>query len=327
MADTIERMSSARNRDSFTPPIVRFLFIVLLLIVFVGICVWILARQPFENGRFTIMAISDPVEIVSYDQNRNFWTIIQMTKDAHISGVFGLGEYRLDALWQLGKSESSPSAILRESLAEELGVHIPYYIVPSTSDFTQWSGPISILQETITLTNLLPFLKHRFDTNMSFPDYLRFWWRIRNMEPQRVERYIIKEGSGLVRQTEPDGAWFLRFDRQAFDIRTQDAFEELQVRKEALRVAVYNTTNTPGVGARVGRMIGKLGANVVAVGNDTESQVQGCEMTGNQESLERITTKRIISLFECEYETIQEEQQADLTIRVGKTFADRFINN
>ncbi len=327
MADTIKVMSSARSKDRYTPPIVRFLFIIFLIIGLLGIGIWLLARQPFENGRFTIMTISDPVEVVSYDENRNFWTIIQMTKDAHISGVFGLGEYRLDALWQLGKSESSPSAILRESFAEELGVHIPYYIVPSTSDFAQWSGPISILQETITLTNVVPFLTKKFDTNMSFPDYLRLWWRIRNMEPQRVERYIIKEGSGLVRQTGPDGAWFLRFDRQAFDIRTQDAFEELQVRKEALRVAVYNTTNTPAVGARVGRMIGKLGANVVAVGNDTDSQVLGCVMTGNQESLDSITSKRIMSLFECEYETIQEEQQADLTIRVGKTFADRFITN
>lgn len=309
------------------PPIGTFLFFVMLglgALIF-GLCM--IARRPFADGRFTVVVLGEPVEVISYDQDRNSWAIVQMTKDAHISGVFGLGEYRLDALWQLGKTEASPSAILRESLAEELGVHIPYYIVPKPTAFTPWSGPLSLAVSTVTVSHMGDFLRGQYDSNLLFPDYLKLWWRLRSMEPQKVERYIIREGSGLVKQTGPDGAAMLRFDRQAFDIRTSYSFEELAVRKEAKRVVVYNTTNTPAIGSRVGRMIDKLGANLVAVGNDTNSLVQGCVLSGSQEALNSITAQRIISLFGCELGGEDDDKQGDLTVRVGKIFAERFINN
>lgn len=314
----------SRQVHTSHPPFYKFILYILILVGLIMSIIWWIARSPLPPGRLTIITLGDPLETISYDTTRDSWTIINMTKDAHISGIFGLGEYRLDALWELGKSESTPSALLRESLAEEFGVSIPYYIAPQNDSFSSWSHPISHTKSVITLTNLLPFLRKQLDSNISPTLYLQLWWRLRSMELNKVERYILREDSGLVLQKAPDNATFLRFDRRAFDTRTTDAFEELIVRQEAKRIVVFNTTKQPAIGARVGRMISKLGANVVAVGNDTEITGKPCMITGTAEELTSHTAARIVALFGCEKNESEEQGQGDLVVRVGEEFAQRF---
>lgn len=312
------------KKQTAQPPIVRFfLYSLFLLVIPIILILWI-AKSPLPPGRFTVATLGEPIEVLSYDQERNYWTIIQMTKDAHVSGVFGLGEYRLDALFELGKIEATPSAYLLDSLSEEFGVTIPYVLAKKDDPFVPWENHLSHTKQFITLANWLPFLRGAFRSNIPPDLYIKLWWKLRTMEPERVDRYILREDSGLVRQRAQDDNTFLRFDRQAFDVRTNDAFEELVVRQEAKRIIVYNTTDKPAIGARVGRMISKLGANVVQVGNDLNAPGEDCTISGIESELSSVTSKRIQELFDCVPVESEEQGQGDLVIRVGQAYAERF---
>lgn len=283
-------------------------------------------QQPLSRERTTVLLLGEPVELLSYDSSRNRWTVIQLTKDSHISGVFGLGTYRLDALWKLGQSEATPSTYLRESLAEEFGVPIPYVLYNSSDTFAAWDTQATTTkaQQIFTYAQLLPFIRGRLERTMDPITFLRLIPRVQGMTEANLDRYVLRKDSGLVERKEPDGAVILRFDRQAFDTRTTTAFEELPIRREAKRIVVLNTTDRPAIGARVGRIVSKLGANVVAVGNDRESPVTSCQLSGTAEALATVTARRILDVFECESKPVADQGQGDLTIRVGETYANRY---
>jgi hypothetical protein len=312
------RLQPSHRRMKFFLLLVGAVF---FLIVFL---VLLFLMRPVPEGRLTVVLLGDPVEIASYEPRLGRWAVVQMTKDAHISGVFGLGEYSLEALWTLGQSEASPSMFLRESLAEELGVPVPYVIGYKQDTFRNWEGT-TVSPSILSWFQLPFFLQGRFVSNLTLQEFVMLIRLTQSQTPANTQRYILRENSGLVEQKAKDGASYLRFDRSAFDTRTADIFEESLLREEAVRVVVYNTTDRPAVGARVGRMIDKLGAFVVSVANDNSSSVQSCEISGTVEKLQTKTSQRIQAIFGCLPREDQSQGQGDLYVRVGNEFANRYI--
>ena len=123
-----------------------------------------------------------------------------------------------------------------------------------------------------------------------------------------------------------DGSSALILDPAMVDSRLAHVFEDDAVRTESVSTAILNTTGMPSLGSRAARLLGNLGVSVVSVGNDTP-EVKVCTVTGTRDSLLSASAKVIESVLGCRPVEISQSDQADLTARIGATYAKRFLPN
>jgi len=117
----------------------------------------------------------------------------------------------------------------------------------------------------------------------------------------------------------PDETIANRFDRAKYDALVGNTLEDTTFRQEGMRIALYNTTGTPGIGQKIARLIEHLGGFVVFVGNE-DVEIQGnCEVTGEKPMLSSRTVQFFRSFYGCR---IREEQEgngrADIIVRLGR---------
>ena len=80
--------------------------------------------------------------------------------------------------------------------------------------------------------------------------------------------------------TQPDGTKQEVIDPAQVDLTFHNVVEDENVRREGTTVAIYNTTQTPGLGNRAARFLSAGGALVVAVANENTERA-GCTLTGS----------------------------------------------
>lgn len=303
----------------------RFFFFLLffggILLAALFVLYTMLGSIGISNNRLSLLVLGGPLEVASLDTQRNEWTTIQFPLDTTIKGVRGYGDYRVESLWQLARSEATPSGVVLESLTDEFGVPIDRYI-GKKSQWEKRTGEGGGSRDIFTLSHLLPFLTGTYDTNVTIPEFIALIKK--NGRETKTKRLVLSIGNGLQEKFHADQTPYKAIDRQMLDHVTDDAFLDVNVAKEKKRVAVYNTTGIPAIGARVARILTNLGANVVAVGNK-EKKEQECLVVGTRQALRSYTGILIASLFSCKKEEMQEEQQGDVTINVGMEYAKKFV--
>ena len=103
------------------------------------------------------------------------------------------------------------------------------------------------------------------------------------------------------------------------------ALEEDSIRKESLRVAVYNTTDMPTLGHRAERKVNKIGALVVEVGNDTPV-VDTCIVSGIKSVIESFTVRFMVDTYGCKTNVSEINKRADIEMRIGRDFQRHFLS-
>jgi len=248
-----------------------------------------------------------------------------MSADTHVSGVQGLGDYRLDALWGVAATESSPSSVVMETLTHEFGIPITRYIARK-GDIWRKRKNIDrpFLFDVFSILNAGSYLNHTYESNIPIGEFIGVSRKIWGLSSESVTRFKLTNGNGLTKKQAPDGSEYIQFDPRQFDQLTGDAYEDISIRQEGLRVAVYNTTQRAFLGSEAARILSKLGTNVVLVGN-LSTPVHRCQVTGKKEVLSSYTASMISGLFNCSSQEVTEEGQADLIIQIGTEYAEKYF--
>ncbi len=303
-----------------------FIWIFVILVI-VSIGLWTLfSGRSNPYGRETYVLVSDPTVVASWSPVDNVLTLISFPSDMLAEGTHGYGIYSLAAFWRLGEIDKKDGTVLAESMSEALGIPVDGYIGPQSGVITG-TDALETAKSAFSLKNIFGFLGGRFRTNIPLGKFISFAWRLNFSRPDRVNTYDFTHNIAAVAVDSvlPDGTTVQILDPQRLDSQLNTVFEDETARRESVTVAVYNTTDMPSLGNRVGRLLTNLGVSVVTVGNDTP-EVDACTIVGDTEALKSKSAQIIEAVLGCK-SIAGEGIRADLVIRIGESYAKRFLPN
>ncbi len=282
---------------------------ILIAILILGWLVFPKPKNPY--GRETIVVAGNPVTVLSLDRGKNL-TVITLPSSVAAEGTHGYGTYTLDAFWKLGEIDKKDGVVLAESISEALGIPVSWYIGVANAN------PFSI-------PGIIGYVGRRYRTNIPFGTFVRLAWLFDVTKPRRVQTYDFTSASSLVaqEQTLPDGSVQSVISPARVDVRLARIFEDDRVRSERVSVAIFNTTDMASLGSRAARLLTNIGVSVVVIGNDSP-QVGDCVLTGQQAAISGISAKIIAAVMGCK-PVVGVTSRADLEVRIGKTYAARFM--
>ena len=278
--------------------------------------------------RKTFVLAGSPMTIVSWNERDRSVTLVTFPQDMAADGTHGYGTYSFDAFWKLGEIDKKDGTVLAESMSEALGIPVAWYIGPKTGLFGQTSDPLSRVKDVFSWSGLVSLLSGAYRTNIPFPQFVRFVWLLQLAKPSRVDTFDFVQAPDLVAQDVviADGTHQYVLDPDRVDARLAHLFEDDVVRRETVTTSVLNTTDMPSLGNRVARLLGNLGVSVVSVGNDTP-EVGGCSMRGTADALKSGSAQVVKTVLGCTESVSASSDRADLTVRVGASYAKRFLPN
>lgn len=300
----------------------RFFFAILILAGII-VFVWVALRMHSET-RQSILIISDPMVLVSWETHQRKGTVLVIPRNVEIEATHGYGFYQIGSLWDLDLMEHRKGNLLLSSLEEAFAVPIGWYLAVNTPVASIKGEIIRFVTSSLSLRSLLSSLLSG-KTSMTSWNVLTLWRETRGIELAGADVFDFRNIETTAREIRADGSSVARFDPQKYDAVIGDAFQDVRISQERFRLAVYNTTTTTGIGQRVARMLESIGGFVVFVGN-AEPPVDGaCELSGSKENLKSATSRFIQSIYLCSLQELQEVQRGDLVIHLGTAFEKRYF--
>lgn len=301
----------------------KLLWVSILLIATALIAIWILTLMHSRSLSYETVALyGDPVVVWSWERTRNRIIRIEIPADTYVSAIEGYGTYSLASLWKLGEIEGREGEIFAKSLEEALGIPVRWYIGPSVpSD----NNIVPVAEAYITLGHLWEFVTGKLITNIPITRFFSLAWRV-TFGITRSGPVFDLSGSARTTAQLPDGTPIRTFDMDRWDTIIGNAFEDGRVRKEALPVAVFNTTSIPALGDRIARILGHLGVLIVTVGND-EGIPERCIVSGTKENLAKETPSMIAHVLGCDIRVSYGGERADIVVRLGGGLAQQYMRS
>ncbi len=282
-------MSRDRIHERLGGRNIRTLFVITLSVLAV-FGVWLVWKfvTAFPEERTTFITSIDPIEISSWDTKRHTLTIFSIPPDVFVDGVFGVGSLPVASLTRLEAMDKTKKGLLVLSLAEAFGTPI----LPGDRS---------------------PLLR------------LRWAFTLRTIRPDAATRIDLASLGVYQLGILPDGTRVQTFDTNRFDSVIGATLEVDSIRREGLRVRVVNTTDVTGLGNRAARMVSHAGMVVVMVESQTAKQ-KACFVTAKKSLESSKSVSFIKSFFNCKVVAGSDDEQAELTIRLGQEYADRFLS-
>lgn len=265
--------------------------VVSVLIVLLVVIFWnIITALPWE--RTTVVVAGDPVQIVSWDQVRGKLAIIPIPADVRIDGVSGVGNLPLASLRKLEVLDPKKKGVFVKSLEDTFALPI------------------------MGVTG----------SGLPFPLRFRLWWIRKQLRPDAVTTVDLGLQGVFRSDVLPDGSQVRVFDANRFDAIIGSQLEVDTIRREELRVRVVNTTDALGLGNRAARILSHAGMVVIAV--DSEPPVQNeCTIHAKQDLWSRQSVRFVKNVFDCVVNAQDWDERADLTVRLGSVYAQRFTSD
>lgn len=299
--------------------------------VFVFVCcggllaaiAWFFWPSGDVYGRQTIVVAANPVMVVSYSAGDKSLISVSLPADLATEGTHGYGTYSLEAFWRLGDIDKKDSWLLSESISEMLGIPVQWYLGPKKGELVRVE-PETVAKRSFSLAALPTFL-WKTRTNMPLGQFLRLALALqfRRLERNKVLELDSRYSAISDDVTLPDGSHQSLANAEKIDVQLKGEFEDERARRDAVTVAVYNTTSMASLGTRAARMLSNAGISVVQVGNDTP-EIISCSLKGEKRALESVSARLIYSMFGCTRVMSVEPGRADLLLHVGSEYQKRF---
>lgn len=299
--------------------VIRVLAIFLLLLV-AGSLTAIALFVYFTPQKYQAVVISgDPVLIVLQKPKGQKPVIFSLPADTYIEGVYGYGAYSLSALWKLGALDTRGGMLLADSLSATLGLPIGGYAAVSG----QLQDPLEATRRLFTWTELIRVVTGRLKTNMRLPDFMSLVKQMSYARTSEITVIDLGKTTLFEKVTLPDGSNVSEVDPERIDPIMGDALENEDIRGEAKRVAVVNTTDVTGLGSSIAKVLSHVGAVVISVTNTSEP-IERCVVESSKAMSESLTAAYIQSIYTCQLKIAEDTNTADIRMLVGTEYAKRF---
>lgn len=316
--------STTRRWQQTKRPRLFFLGSIVFLLLIIW---WLWARGEVKTyaGRTTVVVAQEPTLIASWDNTNGSLVLITIPEESVIEAQFGYGRYSFRGLWGLGEIDNKGGLVLSESVGAALGIPVPYFVGPDGQEEQELQeGAFERVRAVFSLSRGLGIVTGRTQTNMPLRVWIAMIRNLALLRPDRVTTVTFRESFGLAKKSVPDGSVLLELDPSQTDVLLEGVFENEEIRREALAVAVYNTTSVSAVGTRAARLLSNIGYVVVAVDNAQPERGE-CEVLVGEAKAKSTSALLLRDLFACTIIPKKEPMRADIMIYLGSKYASRFI--
>lgn len=301
---------------------VWWLLLCLILVVFGAFFwkQWITSVFLTRQWRVNIALNSTPVTIVSFPASSTDDVLfITLPETAFVTIPWNYGPYRVGAIEKLAKLENKPN-LFTDSMTDLLGVVIHSSLGNSEPIVLHEDKLLADIKNQLTFAKIFSFESRA----LNLFDRLILSWRIYKTSTRDVRLFTTHTTDQLfVDEVLPDGSKIKVAQPERMTKFIEKTFEESTVRTEGLSVSVLNETATSGVGQQFARFISTIGGKVITVssdlGNTTNCKIEGTKTIKNQILISYLTKE-----FGCSFSTLETTEAADITVRVGSHFAERW---
>ena len=294
-----------------------------LFAVLIGFLVWQIFLRTEASFRRTVVFAGSPIVVWSCASDNSGCDVVTIPSSYVVDAVHGYGHYSLEALWRLGFIDKRGGEILADSVADLLGLSHAWFFGPTGPSLPPIHDGVTLGKKTISLSSIFPFILHHDRSDIPTSEFIALAKQISSTPFDGITSVDLSEKPVTEPQTLPDGTVQHVFSTDQVDRSLKGIFEDTAIRKEALTVAVYNTTQTPDLGTRTARLLTTSGILVVSVGND-EPKLATCVVSGSHSALASHTARVLESILSCHGAEAAGAQSSDLVVRVGTDFAARY---
>ncbi|MBI2040233.1 LytR C-terminal domain-containing protein [Candidatus Microgenomates bacterium] len=246
-----------------------------------------------DHFNINILVYTNPVSVFSFNPSEQKITVIKIPDQIYMEVPGGFGNWQVRSIYQLGQTtKRGGNTLLKQSLSSFLGIPIEGVLEP-TDDLRQ-KGVEELIelmrQNPLNIFLLIPNLK----TDLKLWELIRLKFALWGVRFDKVKILDLLELNVLERQRLADGSEVLTADLIRIDGILSD-FEDPQIKKEHLSVAVFNATDYPQLAQKAARLITNMGGNVIMVTNAPQ-RLDKTKVVGENS----VTLKRLVQIFGCD---------------------------
>jgi len=282
-----------------------------ILVIAAGLVFFV---HPSIPTRIGVAIVGDPTIVFSYDQRRNIAISVSIPTDVSVDAVRGYGTYPISSVWKLDRMDHRKGVLFQETLEETIGIPIRFFIDPPSNNSNVFS-----FASCIQL-----FIQRR--TNI--PVWLLFtlFQAVSHMGPTDMTVFDLTNYPVFVETIQADGTTVKKIDTEKLTLLLGTHAEDAEIRKENLRIALSNTTESSGLAQKLARILEEAGFHVITLSNEENVRPTRCVIRSKQELKESYTVKTLQWLYGCVFEEANEELSSDVHFIIGSDFEKRFVS-
>lgn len=256
--------------------------------------------------RYNLVVGQDEANLVSVDLLAKSAVIVRLPSDLFMTEVaHGYGQYKIGSVFAAGQMDGRGGQTLTATVQEYLGVPIEGYVIAQS--FFDPKGYF-----------LSPNFLLNSNSNISILDKLKLaliWYGVRFDKINTFD--LAKYDSTLVLA---DGSKASVLDKMEVDSVLNGVFAEDKIQTENLRVEVFNSTKTAGLGARAVRLLSNIGMSVINV-DSVVDPITTCQIQADKEVLTSVTVARIADIYNCKISPKSDPGRAAVSVILGSDYA------
>lgn len=315
----IRSMSARKKRRN---PRILFGIIALTTLLITGMSIFVI--YPSYPSRIGVAVVGEPTIVFSFDPVRKSVTAMSIPSDTYVDVTRGYGAYPISSVWKLDSIDKRHGTVYTETLEEALGIPVGYFI-DSSDKKGGFGEALTQIQSSLSIPSCIRALIQKKRTNIPPGLLFKLSSVFRSISPTDMTLFDLENQSVFEDTILPDGTSVKKIDTGKLALLLGTHTEDAQIRKENLRIAVYNTTNSPGLAQKVARVMEQTGFHVVTIANDDQFRPTTCIVRGKREVHETNTVKTLLWLYGCLFEEENMESQSDVTLIIGTDFGKRFL--
>lgn len=293
----------------------------------------------------------DNLYYITLNTQNEILKVLSVPTNIYVDVAYGKGFYRLDKVYALGAimEQRENMTLLKETFEKNFAVPVDRYIIVGeefpqfldksigfeTSDINKESSfqdaVVTLLSQNRHLfqgirgfLNALELKELSFgevESNLSSREFIRLVRSLGLMSIEKAEGHEIGEDLLFVQEIEGNEETLL--DTIKLDFFIQNNYYDYYVRQEHLKTKIFNGTSTPLVATKAARLVKNLGAEVIEVGNEDETDHSILKIA--KEEAETETVRRLARFFdaEIEYIDVPEVERANIQLIIGKDWVEK----
>lgn len=223
-------------------------------------------RTFFWNGDFNLNLVikGKDISLLSFDPQNTKVVIYSIPQNSYLEVARGFGKWQLRSVYDLGASQQvGGGRLLSDTLSDFFGLPVDGFLVFSGKYANiEADSIVSESRNPFFVTSILPFIR----TDLTPFELIRLQKGLSSVRFDKVRKIDLAAANLLTKEKLADGT----------DVYTPDVFKldsvlsgmkDYSFASEHKTIAIFNSTNYPGLAQKAARVITNMGGDVIITSN------------------------------------------------------------
>jgi len=293
-----------------------------ILVIAAGLVFFI---HPAIPTRIGVVIVGNPTIVFSYDPRRNIAVAVGIPSDISVDAVRGYGTYPIASVWKLDRMDNRKGVLFEETVEETIGIPIRFFIDPLSKKPKEGESIETQIQNVLSFPSCIQMLIQK-RTNIAPWLLFTLSQAVSHMGPTDMMVFDLTNHPVFVEIILSDGTMVKKIDSEKLTLLLGTHAEDAEIRKENLRIAVSNSTESIGLAQKLARILEEAGFHIITLSNEENIRPTRCVIRAKQGMEETHTIKTLQWLYGCLFEEAEDELQSDIHFLIGSDFEKRFIS-